>query len=407
VITIIGPPEAGVHEAETTTGPKEIAMPDPPKRTDNSKFKVAQGYDAGFLEFSNFTTVSQLLNDNDEDLEEGLLMSLSDDNVVPEFLHGVLLRISNPSPAASEANQYTPYKPGATRYLKKPKTNATGFKKILLFGDLEDNKALTFAILESNNDTHNVLFQNKSMADITVGSRFAVKSPLLVGKLKSGSYVIKTDRPLEVLSAPEIPERPLRTSTVGDALRYFVLKKVKIAFKRHDVITAIQTLCNGKQCDRLKSSERPGEKCGCWGQSARPDTMAKNTVLKQDFFFKDSDNVYHEVNNFTSLKYSKLFFDKGQILVERDDLQNDKVFNKLQSVWKQVVNHVNTSGGWTIVGWFKRAAQIEEDKQEGESSIMVEGVKINVSHMFPSEGRGAKIPHEITMKQSDIRILLG
>jgi hypothetical protein len=276
-----------------------------------------------------------------------------------------------------------------------------------LFGDLEDTKALTFAILESNNDTHNILFQNKSMADITVGSRFAVKSPLLVGKLKSGSYVIKTDRPLEVLSAPEIPERPLRTSTVGDALRYFVLKGVIIAFKRHDVITAIQTLCNGKQCDRLKSSERPGEKCGCWGQSSRPDTMAKNTVLKQDFFFKDSDDVYHEVNNFTSLKYSKLFFDKGQILVERDDLQNDLVFNKLQTVWKKVVNHVNISGGWTIVGWFKRAAQIEEDKQEGESSIMVEGVKINVSHMFPSEKKGAKIPDGITMKQSDIRTLLG
>jgi hypothetical protein len=283
---------------------------------------------------------------------------------------------------------------------------SSGFKKSLLFGDLEDSKAPTFAILEPNNDTHNLLFRNKAMEDVVVGSRFAIKSPELVGKLKSGSYVVRTDRPLEVLKQPDIPARGLDTSQVSESLTYFVLKGQQIGVRRTKVVTPIQTLCNGRACDRLQAARNPSGPCGCWGQSGRCDTLAKNTVLKLSFRFKDTAGQYVPVTEFTSLKWSKYMFHNGQILAECSDLLNDKVFEELQKSFRKVLTHVNKNGGWTIVGWFKRASQMEEEKQENESSLMRETVRINVSHLAPSTDVGAKIPDGYRLEQKTVRSLL-
>jgi hypothetical protein len=369
-------------------------------------FKVRSGYDGGFLEYSKVTTISELLSENDADIDEDFTTEFSDsDSVEPKFLHAVLLKIAPPSSSTSDSNQYVPFKSGS-RFAKKPKTAPSGFKKSLLFGDLEDRKAQTFVILEPNNDTHNLLFRNKAMDDVVVGSRFAIKSPELVGKLKSGSFVVKTHRPLEVIAQPAITKRALDTSQVSESLRYFVLTEKQIGVRRNGVVTPMQTLCNGRACDRLQAARNPTAPCGCWGQSGRTDTLAKNTVLKLTFRFKDSAEQYVEVPEFTSLKWSKLLFHNGQILAECNELLNDRVFKELQQSFRKVLTHVNKNGGWTIVGWFKRAAQEEEDKLDNESNLLRETVRINISHLVPTKPEGIKIPDEHKLKQTRIRRLL-
>ena len=113
-------------------------------------------------------------------------------------------------------------------------------------------------------------------------------------------------------------------------MRYFVMENTLMKLGRENVVTPIQTLCNGKACDRLQSYNSPSAKCGCWGQVARSDTMAKNVVLVQDFCFNDGNGKVVTVNNITSLKFSKQLFAKSQMLSDKDDLQKDSVFHQLQ-----------------------------------------------------------------------------
>jgi hypothetical protein len=244
------------------------------------------------------------------------------------------------------------------------------------------------------------------MEHISVGCRFAVKSPVLIGMLKSGSYVIKTDRSLEVLTAPAIVPRPLNPRNVQDSLRFFVLTGKKLLLHKKSMLIPYQSKCNGRACDRLQAATKPNQPCGCWTQSSRCDTLAKNTVFKQDFFFKDSNEDINQVTDFTSLKWSKFMFTDGQILFERDDLQKDNVFHTLQVTWRKLVGHVNDNGGWTIIGWYKRATQTDEDKHETETNILAESVKINVSHLIPTTLTIDTIPDEHQMKTADIRKLL-
>ena len=130
--------------------------------------------------------------------------------------------------------------------------------------------------------------------------------------------------------------------------------------------------------------------------------MAKNVVLVQDFCFNDGNGKVVTVNNFTSLKFSKQLFERSQILSVKDDRQKDAVFYQLQKAYRAVVRHVNTNGGWTIVGWYKRSRVTEDDKQDNDTELFASSVKINVSHLVPTTKEGSTIPEEIRLTQEAI-----
>ena len=70
------------------------------------------------------------------------------------------------------------------------------------------------------------------------------------------------------------------------------------------------------------------------------------------------------------------------------------------------MEHVNTNGGWTIIGWFRRAAVAEEDKPENDANLLVENLKINISYLAPTTTEGKAIPADIRLKHSKIRELI-
>jgi hypothetical protein len=375
---------------------------------DNDKWKVLSTYDSGFLEYSKCVTISDLVYKKNKIKSDTFKTEFTDTDTggKASFLVGILLRISPPSQVNLEpGTQYFNNKANGQRLAKRLKTANTGIKKILLFGCLTDTKAQTFVLLEANNTTHNLFFRNRALDKVKVGTCFAVKSPSVIGTLKSGSVVVETARPLEVMDDPPLPTRTLSRSLYQEALRFFVLRGIKIGIRDDDVIVPIQTLCNGTACDRLSSGPKPTKLCGCWNQSSRNDSTCKNTVLKQDFCFKDSDGEIHHVSDFTSLQWSKLLFEDRQILADQAELQNDRVFFELQKTWKKVITHVNQNGGWTIVGWFKRATVQEDDRQENDANLLVDNVKLNISVLTPSTTAGAAIPVTMNLKHDNIRKL--
>ena len=177
---------------------------------------------------------------------------------------------------------------------------------------------------------------------------------------------------------------------------FFRQEGCEIMWHDSENVIPIETLCNGKECDRLEAVKNTQQPCGCWNQVSRVETKAKNVVLKFPFYFRDCNGKIRR-SVMTSLQTSLLFFADGCIHCNRDTLNQSKAFSKLQLCWKRVITHVNRNGGWTIVGWFKRAL-IKDSKGEEKDGQLCTHVKINVVSLRPTT---TDIPRALTFTRKD------
>jgi hypothetical protein len=371
-----------------------------------ANYKVLPNYDSGFLKKGQVTTISKLL----ENREETNTRNLTIDSFGPAkkktdigtvFLFGLILRITVPSNKAGDS-AFPLYK--KNKFDKKASNRAT-YKKCILIADLADPNQLTGVILEESNEDHNRLFQRDiSLDSVAVGAKCAIMTPRIEGhQLKNGAWVISTNRPLEFLQLPTLPRRSLRTERIGHEIRYYILKGTKVMLLDDDNIDPIKTKCNFHSCDRHNASTLGNQTCGCWVQNRRNDTGPKNTVLMFSFYFPDSNNKIMKVDDFTSLRTSKLFFRGKNILSDADMLNTNTVYDYVQEKWRSVIDHVNDNGGWTIVGWYIRATIEDDDKDENDETLLRDNVKINVSYLYPSTKASQNIPDVHTIDHSKVK----
>lgn len=373
-------------------------------------FGVLDNYDGGFLPRGRVTNISELTADRERVQTDRLTTDLFNSpakrqKAETRFLWGMLMRVSVPNSKNSNDGNYSAFK--KNRFDRRPKPTAN-YKRSLHFADLGDEGQQTFVILEENNEQHNLLFKRDlSLANVKVGNRCAILTPKFDGsQLKNGAWVITTNRPLEFLSGPRIPRRPLRSERIGHEIRYFVLKGRKIMVLQDDNVDPVKTKCNFHTCDRLNCQSTGNSGCGCWVQNRRTDNGPRNTVLMFSFYFQDSNGRVQKVTDFTSLHTSKLFFQGKNILADTDTLQNNQVYEYLQDKWRDTIDHVNNNGGFTLIGWYIRATVEDEEKDEQDEDLYRANVKINVSYLYPSKMATTKIPEDLTMKQTEISDLM-
>lgn len=376
---------------------------------DTTQYSIAPNYDKAFLKNGRVTTISQLLENREANDTQNLTIASfqapakKPKNGTP-FLFALLLRITVPATKTTDSN-FSAFK--KNRFDKKANNRAT-YKKCILLADLADLNQLTGVLLEESNEDHNKLFhRDLSLDSVSVGSLCAVLNPKIEGhQLKNGAWVITTNRPIEFLLAPDIPERPLRTEKIGHEIRYFSLQSSQIYLLPDDAIDPMKTKCNFHSCDRHNAKSIGNQSCGCWMQTRRNDTGPRNTVLMFTFYFQDSGNKIVKAADFSSLRTTKLLFKNQSILADIEMLQNNNVHEYIQDKWRGSVKHVNDNGGWTIVGWFIRATIDDEEKEENDETLLRTSVKINVSYLYPTNKSSRSIPDEHTINQSDIRKLI-
>jgi hypothetical protein len=397
--------EAGTDETDSTS---EIESKNDRDYEDTAKYKVLPNYDAGFLKKGEVTTVTKLLETREETNTQNLTMqsfgsAKKKRDVGTNFIFALILRITVPSNKSGEA-AFPLFK--KNKFDKKATTRAA-YKKCILVADLADPNQLTGVILEESNEDHNRLFQRDiSLDNVSVGSKCAIMNPRIEGhQLKNGAWVITTNRPLEFLQAPTLPRRPLRSERVGHELRYYIIKGAKVMLLDDDNIDPLKTKCNFHSCDRHNANGLGNQTCGCWVQNRRNDNGPKNTVMMFSFYFQDSSGKIVKVQDFTSLRTSKLFFKGKSILSDADTLNTNAVYDYVQDQWRSVIDHVNSNGGWTIVGWYIRATVEEDDKDENDETLLRTNVKINVSYLYPSSKTVQFIPNEHTIDNNEVKKL--
>ncbi|CAB9530990.1 hypothetical protein SEMRO_3168_G344680.1 [Seminavis robusta] len=232
---------------------------------------------------------------------------------------------------------------------------------------------------------------------VTVGARFAILSPKPVGILKNGASLIQTGRPFEMLSGPPIPMKPYEPHKVKREMTFFVLKQTEIKRQKLGMPVAINTLCSAETCDRIKAGTNVAAQCACFAQYSRNGSTARNVCIKLDFSFQ-SNGERVSIDNFTSLRTSRLLFDNETISVDCQTLHHNNIATEIAKTWKKIVKHVNENGGWTIMGWFVRAIKNEEDKQENDEDAMHESIKTNITYLYPTTLKHENIPPEMLVR---------
>ena len=373
-------------------------------------FTVLENYDAGFLNHSKLITITELVANREEHQPDRLSLDFFAQKAKKQkressFIFGLLLRVNVPNTKSTTDTSFPAFK--KNRFDRKPKAVAT-YKKCLLFADLTDVSQLPFVILEDNNEQHNRLFKRDlSLENVIVGNRCAILTPKLDGaQLKNGAWVVTTNRPIEFLGGPRVPTRPLRSERIGHEIRYFIIKNKPLLILNDDVVDPFKTKCNFHTCDRHNSATLGNTGCGCWVQNRRCDNGPRNTVLMFPFYFEDSNHKIQKVNDYTSLRTSKLFFEGNNILADTDTLQKNVVYEYMQQQWRRTIEHVNTNGGWTIIGWYIRAKVEDEDKEDNDEDLYRATVKINVSYLYPSKKKALPIPKRKTIRQSVIQSMI-
>ena len=204
------------------------------------------GYDANFLSDCKHIIISDLLErrniDDNDGIPPGLKSTYDDSSPNGEFMLCTILTITKPSGQAQE--DYFKY-PKHVRGGRKRVVSSTSYKHKITLGDIGDPAAHTCAILEENSDRHNLLFSwDKSLSRVRVGASVAIlvsyhkgmyfwttyntncwswwwQSPQLEGIMKSGTYVISTDWPLQLVQCQNMPQRPLDCDCIGSTQKFF------------------------------------------------------------------------------------------------------------------------------------------------------------------------------------------
>lgn len=362
------------------------------------KYTTAPAYDGDFSNNCKAVTLDSLiLNADPEDPE------FSDDDKSYQkeptpFLFLLLLGVTKPKQDVSQL-RYTSY-----RGNKKGKSIAN-YKVKYTFASLNDAIPRTCVVLETTNDTHNLFwYWDKAHTAVSVGVRIAVQTPRVMGFLPTKSVIITTDQPFLLLTAPAIPLKALSANNSTHEMRYFVLKGQKIAYDKNHMPVVWKTSCNADVCDRLQFQHSTTVSCGCFGQNSKNDSSARNCILKFDIWFKDSAGQKVGVENFTSLRTSRVFFKNEVVVGDYETLSAAGNKEILHRKFACAVKHINKAGGWTIVGWFIRGEIDDDAKEDAESNALSDKLQYHISYLYPTTLKVEALPSKCVFQASDLLV---
>ena len=114
---------------------------------------------------------------------------------------------------------------------------------------------------------------------------------------------------------------------------------------------AFKTTCSGNFCDRQRISDWNGIKgCGCYGMSPNSTSLA----IQHAITITANDETF-QMDDFSSQRFSNIYL-KNVISgsVKLHMLQLTDAYVLLLDAITECVDYVNSNGGFTVVGWYKR-----------------------------------------------------
>lgn len=270
---------------------------------------------------------------------------------------------------------------GSGRNNKRVKIG-TSWDRMYVFADLRHPGKCFVIMLESTSKVRNVFELNSG--NVIVGSPFYIlePTPTTDRRLLGSMPIIETMHKL-VPIVFSLEAVPISTVVPSTNITRNIVKGDQYYFTCHNVNDVALNLfhltnqgcCKGVECDKavFMDSDK-NEFCGClYSHSMFGNMVAEMDVTFPNPFPKEIDaSPTLSVQRFRSLRTTKLFFENYPSFTRVYEEANHHY--ALRTSIRDIVTYINTHGGWTIVGWFRKG-EITDASNESER---VENLTINV-----------------------------
>ena len=141
--------------------------------------------------------------------------------------------------------------------------------------------------------------------------------------------------------------------------------------------------CGGLFCDRQRTIEidRGSRACGFYSMNSR----ISNIVMVHGIDVISNNKVLFEMENFSSLSFSKIYMEKPfSPTFKFNMLDYSDLFYKLQDCADTCVEYINSNGGFTVIGWYKRGEINDISNEESENLVDSEKIWYHVVCLYPT-----------------------
>jgi len=293
------------------------------------------------------------------------------DELTNKVVVGLALRITRPDTKsfAQRIVQHSVTGEGKDKKrIAMPLTNTYGLMLVCLDVFSQPN---TFAVMFHHTHEFQSMFAKAATASsVRVGDFLAFVNPSMsLDTLGSSMAMLHKPSTIVAMTPPsDFPwQLARRPSNPGTTFGWHMKNKIIKIGGLHAVVGSKEMPCTGVSCDR----QNPPCK-GCFGKSPSLHPFALNTMLQVN----DCPECAEVGNNavfpdFRSYAFSKLFFHNIETFaaLALEDMEDN--LSELEEVVRTIVQHINSNGGWTIVGWHRvgeRVDHISGDTLQNETT---------------------------------------
>ena len=183
-----------------------------------------------------------------------------------------------------------------------------------------------------------------------------------------------------------VPETPLGRPEAGET-RYFAYHHCTTLAIRGTTIQ--KSICGGRFCDRQNSLDHTLAgtlSCGCFQAKSRQRFVMQHDIqipCKNEI----DDRLHVVIPNFRSYRFDTLLFREGCLQYFMSFDGGERACNKvLRQHIENLVQHINTHHGWTIIGWV-RTGRVHDTSEEGNrdaEDIAAEALNPHITYLYPS-----------------------
>ena len=314
---------------------------------------------------SNIVTIDQLMS--------------SDPPTRNTIIYLIFLRIVSPS----HTNDGKSFIVRNLRNNPKNKQSEEKYTRLFLCMNPLSKRGQTLYIAEGRGVSSYLWNKVSNMRDdgfVSVGSVLAIPCPLPITKLLGNDVpLLETNASCIVMKTRCYETIDIDPSLPDKTTRGFILNN---AFVEVDSIDVISTRCHGHFCDKQKSAElmRRDKPCGCYFMRGVQSGLAVIHRIK----IKHGNRTYI-MNEFSSMKFSLLYLTEYfPNSTKRIDFDQTEHMDALYDSIDKIMNHHNNTGGFTVIGWYKRGAINDQSVEDETAQVISSEVNYHMVSIYPT-----------------------
>ena len=215
----------------------------------------------------------------------------------------------------------------------------------------ESNRVVYMFITKNSNKLMWQLnVSNRDNGNLSVGSFLRVVGPSPIEKYMSGDIpVLVTKNPVLILKSPLVMiSTQVKEKIASNVSHGFVLVGCQVESMQQDVVS---TSCSGRMCDRQRVNDWYGIKgCGCFGMSGNATSLVVQHVIIMQHGSREI-----KMKDFSSIKFNSLFMDGDFPFKCKEHMfKMTTAYVELTECMEKCIEYVNSNGGFTVVGWYRR-----------------------------------------------------